>query len=370
MDDSNKRVIKVNPDLFKIPDNTRKKAPKAPKNKEIKVKSSHEKNKSIKKKLLNFIRTKQQNLLKERAKPELYESATSQKFHDEFQESLDYLSQLVEDDEKKPISHTATSHTVASHTSVPHTSVPHTSVPHTSVPHTAVPHTAVPHTAASHTSVPHNSTIKNYHSYEDVNIDFPENIQPMNMSSLKPNIMAPPIQISQPPKYGCLKNGSLPTYRNWRNQTQKNYAPIAPTVGGGVMTQTAISPTQLSTFKQTQNLIESIENEKAFKKKPKFLKKIKRRRFTIGRSKTHPKVGVLVSNKTMRKQVDTKKVMLQQTPIQDVKKFLIKNGFIKVGSVAPNSMLRKMYETVSMICGNVTNHNSRNLLYNYFHYNE
>ena len=360
MDDSNKRVIKVNPDLFKIPDNTRKKAPKAPKNKEIKVKSSHEKNKSIKKKLLNFIRTKQQNLLKERAKPELYENATSQKFHDEFQESLEYLSQLVEDDEKKPVSHMP----------VPHTVVPHTSVSHTVVPHTPVSHTVVPHTPVSHTPVSHNSTIKNYHSYEDVNIDFPENVQPMNMSSLKVNPVAPPIQISQPPQYGCLKNGTLPTYRNWRNQTQKNYAPVAPTMGGGVMAPMAISPTQLSTFKQTQNLIESIENEKAFKKKPKFLKKIKRRRFTIGRSKTHPKVAVLVSNKTMRKQIDTKKAMLQQTPIQEVKKFLIKNGFIKVGSVAPNSMLRKMYETVSMICGNVTNHNSRNLLYNYFHYNE
>ena len=32
---------------------------------------------------------------------------------------------------------------------------------------------------------------------------------------------APPIQISQPPKYGCLKNGHLPTFRNPRNQTQK-----------------------------------------------------------------------------------------------------------------------------------------------------
>jgi hypothetical protein len=337
MEDS-KRVIKVNPDLFKIPDNTRRRSPKPPKNKEIKVKSNHEKNKSIKKKLLSFIRNKQQNLLNERKKPEMYENTSSQKFHDEFQESLDYLSQLVEDDEKKP-------------------SVPHGPISHASVPHGPISHASVPHGPISHASVPRNSTIKNYHSYENVNIDFPENLQP--------------IQIMQSPKYGCLKNGNLPTFRNWRNQTQKVYPSIQNPIiqSYASVPHAPISQAQISTMKQTEHLIDTIKTEKQYKK-PKYLKKIKRRRFTIGRSKTHPKIAVLVSNKTMRKQVDTKKALLQQTPIQEVKKFLIKNGFIKVGSVAPNSMLRKMYESVSMICGNVTNHNSRNLLYNYFHYNE
>jgi hypothetical protein len=35
-----------------------------------------------------------------------------------------------------------------------------------------------------------------------------------------------PIQL-QKPAYGCLKNGSLPTYRNWKNQTQRVY-PVLP----------------------------------------------------------------------------------------------------------------------------------------------
>jgi hypothetical protein len=78
---------------------------------------------------------------------------------------------------------------------------------------------------------------------------------------------------------------------------------------------------------------------------------------------------VLVSNKTIRKNITTKKTLLQQTSIQDIKKFLIKKGFIKVGSIAPNDVLRKMYETVNMMCGDVQNHNPDNLLYNYFNYN-
>ena len=90
----------------------------------------------------------------------------------------------------------------------------------------------------------------------------------------------------------------------------------------------------------------------------------------IIQSKKYPKVSVLVSNKTIRKNIYTNKTLLQQTSIEDIKKYLIKRGFIKVGSIAPNNVLRKMYESVMTICGDVYNHNSNNLLYNYFNYNE
>ena len=106
------------------------------------------------------------------------------------------------------------------------------------------------------------------------------------------------------------------------------------------------------------------------KPKRKLKKKIIKRNYTIGRSKVRPKISVLVSNKTIRNRISTKKTLLQQTPIEDIKKFLIKRGFIKVGSIAPNDVLRKMYETVSLICGDAYNHNPDNLVYNYFNYNE
>jgi len=57
--------------------------------------------------------------------------------------------------------------------------------------------------------------------------------------------------------------------------------------------------------------------------------------------------------------------MLRQIPIQEVRKYLIKKGFIKVGTTAPNDVLRKMYESVLLICGDVQNHNPENLLYNF-----
>jgi hypothetical protein len=104
-------------------------------------------------------------------------------------------------------------------------------------------------------------------------------------------------------------------------------------------------------------------------KKIKYLKrkKIFKRTYHIGRSKVAPKIGVLVSNKTIRSRISTSAQLLKQTPIQDVRKFLIKKGFIKVGTNAPNDVLRKMYESVSLVCGEVQNHNPENLLYNFIH---
>ena len=50
-----------------------------------------------------------------------------------------------------------------------------------------------------------------------------------------------------------------------------------------------------------------------------------------------------------------------------MKKYLVKRGFIKVGSSAPKDVIAKMYESAMLIGGEIHNHNPENLLYNYFH---
>ena len=94
-------------------------------------------------------------------------------------------------------------------------------------------------------------------------------------------------------------------------------------------------------------------------------KRINRRTYKIGKSKTAPRISVLVSNKTIRNNISTKKQLLKQDSVQDIKRFLIKRGLIKVGSIAPNDVLRKMYESTTLICGDVHNHNPDTLLYNF-----
>ena len=119
------------------------------------------------------------------------------------------------------------------------------------------------------------------------------------------------------------------------------------------------------------NEIQSISKHVVPKKKQKMYypkqKRTVRRTYSVGRCKSKPVIGVLVSNRTIRNKTTTKTQLMKQTPIEEVRRYLVKKGFIKVGSIAPNDVLRKMYETVSLICGEVENHNPDNLLYNYFH---
>ena len=56
--------------------------------------------------------------------------------------------------------------------------------------------------------------------------------------------------------------------------------------------------------------------------------------------------------------------------MKEVRKYLLKHGLIKVGTNAPNDVLRKMYECVNTVCGQVENHNADTLLYNFMNANE
>ena len=92
-----------------------------------------------------------------------------------------------------------------------------------------------------------------------------------------------------------------------------------------------------------------------------------RRTFKIGKSKTRPKVGVLISNRTLRKNIATNALLLKQTPMTEIRRYLVKHNLITVGSNAPDYVLRKMYETTNTVCGEIFNHNNENLLHNFFH---
>ena len=127
-------------------------------------------------------------------------------------------------------------------------------------------------------------------------------------------------------------------------------------------------PPRLSQLKQTMEKIKA-SNEAEEKSKIKYGKRKKtiRRTYKLGKSRVTPKVSVLVSNKTVRKNISTKTEKLKQIPIDEIRAVLIKKGFIKVGSVATNDVLRKMYESMLLVCGEVENHNPENMLYNYLH---
>lgn len=76
-------------------------------------------------------------------------------------------------------------------------------------------------------------------------------------------------------------------------------------------------------------------------------------------------VGVLISNKVIRHDIMEKMHVMKRKHIGEVRKYLYHHGFIKIGSCAPDDLLRSIFENSSMICGVVDNHNPDNLLFNY-----
>ena len=198
-----------------------------------------------------------------------------------------------------------------------------------------------------------NSTVIS--SMQPINNDLhvmPSIMTPKDEESIQLNNVSLPI-----PKHGCLKNGILPTYRQYINQTRKNNN------NDGIDSQKYLLPS--SAFDKANQIkqMEKLKNLK--KKKRKLQKRTIRRTYKTGKSRIKPFISVLLANKTLRSNVMEKEQKLKQVPIENIRRYLIKHGFIKVGSSTPGDVLRKMYESALLICGEVQNYNSDTLMYNF-----
>lgn len=349
---SSNKTISINPEMFKISvkpkqRTTRKKNPIGT---EIKFK----KPKTVKhNKLLELIRQKQKSNYDSLLNEKNENSQRTTGYTDlppkgEFEESLNFLNELRKNNE------TTASKPLANLTEVFNLPVQ---------PPNLLPNS----TPFSYSSHPVNQTIKNYYPlHENVNIEFPTNIptfDPTNAITQNTGFT-----LSPPPSYGVLKNGKLPTYRQYM-KTLTNRTQLPPTIPPLPLPQEKLDLKENDSYHRANMVIKQkagkVDKPRSKLHYPKQKKTI-RRTFYIGRSKYYPKIGVLINNKTIRDECSTKKHLLKQTPIGEVKKFLIKKGLIKVGSSAPNDVLRKMYESACMICGDIQNHNTDILLHNYF----
>ena len=327
------KIISINPDAFRIKGSQTRKRKKNSDTEtaEIKVRTPVKKTLSNKSSLLKFIRNHQEKNYNDLMNPNT--SLKEQVEQSEFDETLQYLMDITKDVEKQE---------------------------------------AMP-------IIPRNHTLKNTSNAPPNNNVYPLMHQPIPMNQIQFTGNTPKMHLI-PPKYGCLKGGSLPTYRQYmHNETVKR--PITaqntttiPSFNGGnqepnknILAPIVDSPEEnlLKRFSKVSDI-----NEKKDKPISKVLvyptqKRTVRRTYKIGKSKIHPKISVLVSNRTIRNNITTKTQLLKQTPIQDIKTFLIKRGLIKVGTIAPNDVLREMYSSATLLCGDVYNHNSETLLYNF-----
>ena len=373
---SERKTINVNPELFNFTSNKTRKKKENKQDGSIKVKSSAPKkrdNTLKKKSILNMIRQHQEDKYRKlfNEKNKLNNEVKSEidnisQIDSDFEQSKNYLLKLAEENEVKQDN--------------------------------------LNKTLKQYPSIVNNNNNSllfhpNIEPYENVNLDFHnDNIENITPITIKPKLQSNYNQ----PNYGCLKNGNLPTYRQYiNNNTQKNISNNIPTNRYQVLNNSHIQnvpailidsnqdntntmPTQIQPYISESNIIEHKIDENIQKmsemkqmmsklqaikknnyKKVMKQKKIIRRSYKIGKSKILPKISVLVSNRTIRNNITTKSQLLKQDSINDIKRYLVKRGLLKIGSTAPNDVLRKMYECSSLICGEVQNHNPDNLLHNF-----
>jgi hypothetical protein len=77
------------------------------------------------------------------------------------------------------------------------------------------------------------------------------------------------------------------------------------------------------------------------------------------------KVSVLIKNNQTRRRVQTEQAQLKQKSIIDIKNYLRSKNLLKVGSEAPNDVLRHIYEQ-SILAGQIENKAKETLIHNYF----
>lgn len=316
---STKKTIQINPELFSV-NKTRKKKEKVIQNKPL-IKAN-----SLKKALLKRIKHHARNRERRQENNEKKDNNKDEEFSNDFHSHLDYLNNVQKKNK----------------------------------------------TVKRQRSISHESNVQ-------ANIFLPPELSDVS-SDLK-------IQTPSTPPYGCLKNGSKPTWRQWKNTTQKIVEPIPvqndfeTSSGFDFDTSDLVTPSFNTRFSKTnelterelklQNLRKKLQEEEVEEKKKKdkkkksvaTLKKITTK-FENHYGKQNNKVSVLVKNSTTRKNIQKEHNLLKQDSINEVKKYLKKHYLLKVGSNAPNDVLRKMYETVHL-CGDIKNVNSNNLVHNY-----
>ena len=116
--------------------------------------------------------------------------------------------------------------------------------------------------------------------------------------------------------------------------------------------------------KKLSDLKNNFNNEEKEKKKKKVKRKHRtvKRRITLGKHKN--RVGVMIKNRITRKNIEKEMTTLKKKSMNQIKKYLRKHNLIKIGSSAPDSMLKDMFCDVYS-SGDIYNKNPDILLANY-----
>lgn len=97
---------------------------------------------------------------------------------------------------------------------------------------------------------------------------------------------------------------------------------------------------------------------------PKINRITRKFKYNIGKLKNKNQVGIIIKNRYTLKQIKDDISSKINKPIQDIKNELRKLNLIKLGTEAPNDVLRQIYEN-AILCGDIKNTNYSNFIHNY-----
>ena len=383
---SSSKQIQINPELFKISGSGGGRSSKntTRKRKEKPVINTMIRPNNVKKELMKKIKRHQEN--KDKGKSDNVEEFTSQ-FNDSMKylegvrserQKNRYLKEQKEHDELNNISaYTPTSTSTSTH-------------------------------RPTHRPTPRTSNI----SYERSNIEHEEPVISVNTelpSSFDRSEQLNKI-IKDPPPYSNLKNSNKPTYKEWKRQTMKKARYSDEMLGSSdpsrASSQSRGSGYNTDEYKPPINVIDEHEfnrvshenNERKklldkikFRLKQQNIERTKQNRKqllrksidkqsknithnktvknyekyeTFGKRLLEGKVSVLVKDRQTRKKIELEKKQLRKHDIHNIRLYLQKHGLLKVGSSAPDDILRELYEQ-SFLTGDVSNKSKDILVHNY-----
>ena len=159
-------------------------------------------------------------------------------------------------------------------------------------------------------------------------------------------------------RYGCLKMGSKPTYRNWLRETQKRKIEIDTK---------AMAQEDLKINESLENEIAQIDELKQIPSNNIVKKKIKTKtlkRHVIGKNEEKRIISVLLKDAEKKKEIISAKKDLKNTSIDQIRKYLYDRNLIRKGSHAPNNVLLNIFKN-ARLTGDVYNNDVTTMMENF-----